>query len=725
MKRKGLTARLTVLSASLVLAFFLQTEAARAAEPSKEQVEIQSTVNSTENTGNEATSSSNEETDKEESSSEKKASSAEESSVEEEGTSYRKAPNRSPAAQSSYTRGVQEKDGKLYLYDETGTLRQDNAWVSFEGNYYFPNAEGVLYRDQLITFGSHVAYYLDHNGRMRTGFQEINGKLMYFRENGVLAKDNQWISTDRGWVFPNAQGVVYRDQFITFGSKVAYYLKHDGTYVTGFQEINGKLMYFRENGVLAKDNQWISTDRGWVFPNAQGIVYRDQFITFGSKVAYYLKHDGTYVTDFQEINGNLMYFRENGVLAKDNKWVNTKNGWVFPNAQGVLYRNRFISFGADKKYYLNPNGILQTGMVEANGTVYDVESNGLLKMYPHSYVYQGKWYFANEKGEPYRNRFISFGKVRYLMGEDGSRQTGMVPFQGTVYRLDASGELVRESSSYDYNGKTYFAKPDGTPYRDQVLTFGPSYAMYMGEDGAKQYGLCAGKNNAYYADTNTGNLLRNYGLFQINNEVYHSGTTFALTRGWKKVNGDLFYFDTQAKYPSALKNMVRTIDGRGYRFDAYGRATQEATYSVAGEWSYTGGYLTGPAVSDRFVGENFAVVSLRHQYMWVFSGGELAVATPIISGKPSTPTVRGNFYVQGMTKGTYLTGPTWRSWVDYWVPFYGDYGIHDAPWQYRDNFYKDSESYTWVGSHGCVNVLPSVMPRVYDALYTGSAVTVY
>ena len=99
--------------------------------------------------------------------------------------------------------------------------------------------------------------------------------------------------------------------------------------------------------------------------------------------------------------------------------------------------------------------------------------------------------------------------------------------------------------------------------------------------------------------------------------------------------------------------------------------------------------------------------------------------TPIISGKPVSPTLQGNFNVQYMQKGRYLTGPGYKSWVDYWVPFSGSYGIHDAPWQRYNRFYKDSKSYTWAGSHGCVNVMPSVMPHVYAALYHGSPVTVY
>ena len=38
-----------------------------------------------------------------------------------------------------------------------------------------------------------------------------------------------------------------------------------------------------------------------------------------------------------------------------------------------------------------------------------------------------------------------------------------------------------------------------------------------------------------------------------------------------------------------------------------------------------------------------------------------------VSKQRSTPT--GVFAVYGHVAGTYLTGPTWHNWVDYWMPF--------------------------------------------------------
>lgn len=436
-------------------------------------------------------------------SAEKQASSLIETTEEE--TELELSPENNPdsltapnGSSSSIRRGVQEIDGKLYLYDEDGTLRKDNKWVKYAGKYYFPNAEGVLYRDRIITFGSKVAFYMDHDGTFATGFREVGGWLMYFRDDGVRANDNNWVKTERGWIFPNAEGKVYHDQIITFGSKVAYYMKSDGTYATGFQEVNGDLMYFYKNGVRANDNAWVQTDRGWIFPSTQGKVFHDQIITFGSKVAYYMKRDGTYATGFQEVNGKLMYFRENGVRANDNNWVQTDRGWIFPNAQGVLYRNQFITFGSKVAYLMGEDGTKQTGVTRFLGVLYPLDPiTGVWRKFSAGYQIidgrryyvrpdgtiadGGRWvekdgrcYFENVDGTYFRNRQISFGNIYYYMDADGATASGIYQVGRNYYFYDpANGNQRRNTEGLlDWQGKQYYIGSDAAIATSQFVMIG-------------------------------------------------------------------------------------------------------------------------------------------------------------------------------------------------------------------------------------------------------------
>ena len=344
--------------------------------------------------------------------------------------------------------GLQEIDGKLYLYDSDGTLRCDNAWVKYLGNYYFPNAEGVLYRDCVITFGPKVAYYMDHDGTIGTGFREVGNTLMYFDADGVRNISNDWVQTERGWIFPNAQGRVYRDQLITFGPKVAYYMDHDGTIGTGFREVGNALMYFDADGVRNISNDWVQTERGWIFPNAQGRVYRDQLITFGPKVAYYMDHDGTIGTGFREVGNTLMYFNADGARNISNDWVQTERGWIFPNAQGCVYRNQFITFGPSVAYYMGSDGVPVKGMVNVGGTVYRMTGKGGARLVQEGeYTAEGKTFYANSYGEPVRNSWVTINGVKYYHGQDGARLYQDFTLDQKTYTVNPTTGAIQDEQS--------------------------------------------------------------------------------------------------------------------------------------------------------------------------------------------------------------------------------------------------------------------------------------
>ena len=67
-----------------------------------------------------------------------------------------------------------------------------------------------------------------------------------------------------------------------------------------------------------------------------------------------------------------------------------------------------------------------------------------------------------------------------------------------------------------------------------------------------------------------------------------------------------------------------------------------------------------------------------------------------------------------------LRGADYASPVDYWMPFNGGEGLHDASW--RSNFGGDI--YHNSGSHGCVNLPVDVADDVYDMLSVGDRVFV-
>lgn len=75
-------------------------------------------------------------------------------------------------------------------------------------------------------------------------------------------------------------------------------------------------------------------------------------------------------------------------------------------------------------------------------------------------------------------------------------------------------------------------------------------------------------------------------------------------------------------------------------------------------------------------------ISLKDQMMYVYEDGELILSTSITTGRRNYETVRGTFKIYTKQRNKLMKSPfpeeEYELWVDYWMGFYGGYGIHDA-----------------------------------------------
>lgn len=126
-------------------------------------------------------------------------------------------------------------------------------------------------------------------------------------------------------------------------------------------------------------------------------------------------------------------------------------------------------------------------------------------------------------------------------------------------------------------------------------------------------------------------------------------------------------------------------------------------------------------------GSTFVEIDLTNQHMWLFRDGQLVIESDIVTGNPN----KGNATPQGtyslaykatnqVLRGKKLPDGTYEyeSPVNYWMPFNGGIGLHDANWQ---SAFGGSRYLTY-GSHGCVNLPPSVAPTVYSNIEAGTPV---
>lgn len=119
---------------------------------------------------------------------------------------------------------------------------------------------------------------------------------------------------------------------------------------------------------------------------------------------------------------------------------------------------------------------------------------------------------------------------------------------------------------------------------------------------------------------------------------------------------------------------------------------------------------------------DFVEVNILDQKLWLFREGRLVLETSVVTGnqKYNRATPRGEYHILFKTTNKVLRGPGYAAHVNYWMPFYKGYGLHDANWRRRfgANIYETG------GSHGCVNIPPKMAAIVYDNVYVGMDVII-
>ena len=174
-----------------------------------------------------------------------------------------------------------------------------------------------------------------------------------------------------------------------------------------------------------------------------------------------------------------------------------------------------------------------------------------------------------------------------------------------------------------------------------------------------------------------------------------------------------------------------TLSGSRYEVDYYGADLDSAalkaelTDYVTNMRSATYAAVYDEEADPLPFGGNYVEVNLTSQCLWVYRDGVIVTQSDIVSGSVAgfTHTDPGVFKIFGKVRQCTLIGPTWSSYVEYWVPYNGGEGLHDASWRTDDEFGGDT--YLYEGSHGCVNIPPANMPAIYDNVSIGTAVIVY
>ncbi len=121
--------------------------------------------------------------------------------------------------------------------------------------------------------------------------------------------------------------------------------------------------------------------------------------------------------------------------------------------------------------------------------------------------------------------------------------------------------------------------------------------------------------------------------------------------------------------------------------------------------------------------DTYIDVDLTNQILTYYKNGMPAMTSDVVTGNASkhNDTPEGVYEIYMKQKGRTLRGPDYETFVNYWMPFTGNYGLHDATWRgaFGGSIYKTA------GSHGCVNLPKSAASTLYDLAPIGTKVYVH
>lgn len=129
----------------------------------------------------------------------------------------------------------------------------------------------------------------------------------------------------------------------------------------------------------------------------------------------------------------------------------------------------------------------------------------------------------------------------------------------------------------------------------------------------------------------------------------------------------------------------------------------------------------------------FVVVDISSQEVKLYCNNEIILTTPVVTGKPSTPSDKGLFEIYDISHSRYLVGPNYKSYVDIMMKYNGGEGLHDAQYHTHEDGFKHGwrdasefggDTYLKHGSHGCINMLHDDVMTVSDYVDIGTKVLV-
>lgn len=195
-------------------------------------------------------------------------------------------------------------------------------------------------------------------------------------------------------------------------------------------------------------------------------------------------------------------------------------------------------------------------------------------------------------------------------------------------------------------------------------------------------------------------------------EMAYDTDTFGLSRIFRKHDGSYIEL-TEGDYGWCIDRR-KTVEQLTEALQNAERTVLEPVYSYK-----------GIERAENDIGDTYIEISISQQRMWFYKDGVELVNTSVVTGNPNmgnaTP-AGGVWAIDAKIKGKILEGEDYKQPVEYWLPFNGNVGIHDAG-HFRDEF--GGQIYLTSGSHGCINTPTKEARIIFENVEKGYPVIVY
>lgn len=532
--------------------------------------------------------------------------------------------------------GAVESNGKYYLADENGRLKQVVGWIQDKGNWYYGQEDGSLYMGLLEDKGH--TYYMDPVMVTNTELEKIDNILYNIDANGYVsvAADGFYWSDGRqhngnyvGELYYVSDGKSVEAGWKQIGRKW-YYFESNGmgdmckAIKAKKAMIDGKYYLFNEKGEM-QTNGWKDADGddNWYYAQDDSRISKDQ-------TWYYVLESGALATGDTQINGKWYHFSESGELktgavmdsgvcklydedgtvlgvGKANGW-NLLGGNYYYVKGGSILKDGSYKLPDGKWYSFNSDGVMQkntrlwghwhdesgaalTGWFQLAGKwYYAAKVDGLL--YKGLHTINGSKYYFDDDGVMQTGEFVIDEKVSRKFVEDYASWTEDVVVNRKVVTTNKNGAIIGSAKLKDgwssYNGERYYYK-NGKAYTgwvgDYYIENGCMLRNQVIDVSGKKY---------YNGDSNLASLKNKYYIGEdgtcqknkwVNNGWFYAKADGTLAQNeWLKIDGKIYYFDP---YYCVARGFYNNVTGS----EVYDKdSTFMSSKGYSRGWSLINGY---------------------------------------------------------------------------------------------------------------------------------------